>query len=342
MGNNYLLSRLLQTVFTIFVVITLSFGMIRIIPGGPLDYLKAQMAQRMTTGGGGGGLSPQALAEIERITNINPEEPMYVQYLDYLVAVVQGDFGRSLWYNQPVASIVGDALPWTVFLMSMASFSIFFIGIVLGGVMAYYEGSRFDSTLTIVETLTSTVPYYVFALFLLEGLAYTMGIFPQRGRMATGTTPGINLPFIMGVFHHAALPFLSLVIAGFGTPALQMRGNSINVLGSDYLRVGRLRGLSEEVLSTRYVVRNAVLPMYTGFMISLAALFGGSVILERIFKYPGMGYYLVTAFRARDYPLMMAGFIILTTSTIIGVLIADLTYGFIDPRIKTGEEHESF
>lgn len=340
MQVRYLLSRLAQAVFTIYVVTTLSFVMIRFIPGGPMDYVRAQMAQRMTQSGG--SMNTQVIRRVEELTNINPDAPLHVQYVNYLSSLARGDFGQSIWFDQSVSSIIGDALPWTVFLMVTASAFMFAVAIVIGGVMAYYEGTKFDNVMTIIETLSGTVPYYVFAIFLLELFAYSWGIFPQRGRMASGTTPGLNLAFFVGVASHAFLPFLSLVLAGFGSPALQMRGNSINILGSDYLRVGRLRGLKERTLATQYVVRNGVLPLYTGFLISLASMFGGSVILERIFKYPGMGYYLVEAFRARDYPLMMAGFIILTTATIIGVFVADVTYGMIDPRIKTGNNNESF
>lgn len=341
MRARYFLTRIGQAVLTIYVVTTLSFAMIRLIPGGPIDYIKAQMARQMVQGGG--SINTEVLQRVKDLTNINPNAPLHVQYFNYMSSLLQGDFGQSIWFGEPVSVVIGDALPWTLFLMVLSATAMFGIAILLGGVMAYYEGTMFDNSMTILETLSGTIPYYVFALFLLEIGAYTLGIFPERGRMTIGTTPGLNWPFMSGVLLHAFLPFLSMVLAGFGGPALQMRGNSINILGSDYLRVGRLRGLQERTLATQYVVRNAVLPLYTGFLISLASLFGGSVILERIFKYPGMGYYLVTAFRARDYPLMMAGFILLTTATVIGVFVADMTYGLLDPRIETGGANdESF
>lgn len=121
-----------------------------------------------------------------------------------------------------------------------------------------------------------------------------------------------------------------------------MRGNSIQVLGTDYLRIAKIRGISTGRLTTRYITHNAILPMYTGFLMGLAGFFSGSVILEQIFAYPGMGYYTIEAFRARDYPLMMGNFIMLTTLTLFGIYLADLTYGLVDPRIKTGDENESF
>jgi peptide/nickel transport system permease protein len=149
-------------------------------------------------------------------------------------------------------------------------------------------------------------------------------------------TPGVNLPYIKGVLHHAALPILSQVVITGGI-ALQMRGNSIRVLGEDYLRVARLRGLSDYLIATRYVGRNAVLPIYTGLMISIGAMFGGAVVLETIFKYRGMGYYLVRAVQTRDFPLMMGAFTMIAVAVVIALLIADITYGQLDPRAGRGE-----
>jgi peptide/nickel transport system permease protein len=121
-----------------------------------------------------------------------------------------------------------------------------------------------------------------------------------------------------------------------------MRGNSISVLGNDYLRVARMRGLSERRIATNYVAKNAILPMYTGLMISIGFMFGGSIILEEIFRYRGMGYYVFTSIGSRDYPLMMGGFITITVAVVISIFIADLTYGKLDPRVRRGDEREAY
>src|SRR5699024_8171781 len=124
--------------------------------------------------------------------------------------------------------------------------------------------------------------------------------------------------------------------------ALSMRGNSIQILGNDYLRVARLRGLSERRIALRYVGRNALLPMYTSIMIAIGSILGGSTILDQIFAYPGIGYYVYQSIGPRDYPLMMGGFLIITIGILIGVYIADLTYGLVDPQASTGGSRESF
>lgn len=345
---NYYVKRVGQAVFTLLSVMTLAFTMFRYLPGGPMDYLRAQLMQSQTTSGdsGGAGQSSGGSTDLdvesfnqlaEAYTGVNPDKPIHLAYVEYLAGVLTGDLGRSLWFDQPVAAIIAEALPWTLFILVAASLITFLTGIILGAIMAYAEGSRFDSGMTIINLIQHSIPFFVFAIILLVIFSHSWEVLPEGGRINPDTTPGFNYPYIAGVISHAILPTVTLIIAGFGGGALTMRGNSIRVLGEDYLRVARLRGLPSHRIALRYVMRNSVLPMYTGFMISLGTLFGGSVILERIFSYPGLGYYTVEAFTSRDYPLLMGTFMLTTIVVIIGVLIADLTYGLLDPRVETGD-----
>lgn len=334
----YVIERIGQALFTVFAVISLSFGLVRLMPGGPMDYLKAQLAQDFSSGQDREQL--QALAQT--YLNINPDQPLWRQYVEYMISILQGDLGQSIWFEKPVVAILADSLPWTMFVMSLALLVTFGIGIVLGAIMAYNEGSYFDMGGSVLAVFLTSTPYYIFALILLFLFAYQNSFFPSGGRVAARIEPGLNPAFIKSVFMHAALPMLSIVLTEFGGWALGMRGNSIRVLGEDYLRVARLRGLPANRIATRYVGRNAILPMYTGLMISIGFVFGGSIILETIFAYPGVGYYLLRAVNARDYPLMMGGFIIITVAVVIGIFIADMTYGKIDPRAGAGENRESY
>ena len=331
MSLAYLLKRIGRGVLTVFEVVSLSFALTRLMPGGPLDALRAQLIKQN---------SEMSMAEINQrlatYTNIEPDEPLYVQYFDYMVSIFQGDFGRSIWNDTPVMSILGDALPWTVLIMSLALLLMFGVGVALGALLAYREGSTFDVGGSVISLVLNSTPYYVAAILFVYILGYQLSWFPTGGRFGSGVQPGFSIPFAISVLYHAALPVLSLAITGFGGWALTMRGNSISILGKDYLRVARLRGLSERRIAFRYVGWNAILPMYTGLMISIGMAFGGSVILEQIFSYPGIGYYLVRAIDHRDYPLMMGGFILITIAVTIGVLIADLTYSRLDPRIESG------
>ncbi|WP_317175983.1 ABC transporter permease [Halomontanus rarus] len=282
----------------------------------------------------------QINARVESYTNVRPDAPLPEQYANYMTSVLTGDLGTSIWHNEPVSMIMAKAIPWTVFVSSVSLILTFVIGICLGAIMAYYEGSQFDVSSTILTTLLNAIPYYIAAIILLYFLGFQGGFFPTGGRFDPDTTPGLNLSFILSIIHYGALPIFSFVITGIDP--LGMRGNSISVLGSDYVRVARLRGLSDMRISIRYVAHNAILPFYTGLLISIGGLIGGSVIMEQIFSYPGVGYYIFESISSRDYPLMMGGFLVLTVCVVIGVYIADLTYGKVDPRAGTGDQRESY
>ena len=333
-STRYYTKRLGQSVVTVFAVVTLSFVLIRLMPGGPVDYLRAQYIQQ--------NLSPEEVQEkIALYTNIRTDETILEQYVGYMTSLAQFDLGRSIFYDRSVSAILGEAIPWTVLYMSIALCLMFVIGVSLGAFMAYREGSYFDTLSTLTAIVANSVPYYIAAILLVYALGFELSVLPTSGRMNPDTVVGMNVQFVLGVFAHAALPVLSLVVTGFGGKAITMRGNAISELGEDYLRVARLRGLSERRIALRYVARNAILPMYTGMMISIGTMFGGSVILEMIFAYPGVGYYVFKSISSRDYPLMMGGFILITVAVVIGVLIADLTYGKLDPRAG-GESDEAF
>ncbi|XVH30482.1 ABC transporter permease [Haloferacaceae archaeon DSL9] len=334
----YYLKRTAQAMFSVFAVMTLSFVLIRYLPGGPMDYLRSQLMRQQS-----GNVDMERVNTlVEAYTNVNPEEPLWIQYVNYMGSLLQGDLGVSVWHNEPVADILLSALPWTIFYMSIATFLTFVIGVALGALMAYWEGSGFDVSSTLVSLLLNSTPYYIAALLLIYAFGYQLDLFPTRGRVNYDLTPGFTAAYIGSVLHHSILPIASMVLTGFGGTALAMRGNSIQVLGEDYLRVARLRGLSEQRIALRYVGRNAILPMYTGLMIAIGSMFGGSVILEEIFTYPGIGYYLFAAINQSDYTLMMGAFLIITVGVVIGIYIADLTYGLIDPRVDGGESGEAY
>ncbi|MFB6134775.1 MAG: ABC transporter permease [Halanaeroarchaeum sp.] len=333
----YYLERTLQALVTVYAVVTLTFVMIRYLPGGPMDFLMSQLIQR-ARGGGGSTIDMEAIRHrVEVYTNVQPDQPMWVQYVDYLNSLAHLDLGRSIWYDAPVSSILAGAIPWTVFVLSIALAINFTLGIGLGALMAYFEGGTFDSGGTLFAILSTSVPYYIVAILMVYFLGYQWELFPTGGRMPSDATVGFNVEFVVGIFYHAALPVISLV-TGFAGLALSMRANSISVLGEDYIRVARLRGISSRRIAFRHVIRNAILPIWTQLLISIGFLFGGSVILEQIFKYHGVGYYMFKAIQSRDYPLMMGGFLVITIAVVISVYVADLSYGKIDPRVTTGGE----
>lgn len=334
---NYYLRRILQAMATVFIVATLSFAMFRLMPNGPLEAMKEEMVREAMESGG--QVDMQRINQlVESRANIRPDEPLHIQYVNYLLDLfLHLDLGYSIETSRPVSELLFKAMPWTVFISIYGLVLGFSTNILLGSFMAYWEGGYLDKGMSSIVSVTMSVPYYVVAIIMLAYLGFN-GPFPNGGRVAGDVTAGFNWEFMASVIDHATLPILSTYIVGFGGGALSMRGNSIRVLGEDYIRVARLRGLGQFRIATRYVARNAILPVYTGLMISLSAIFSGNVILEQIFSYHGVGYYTLGAINGRDYPLMMGILLLTTTVVVTGILIADLTYGLIDPRASTEGE----
>lgn len=338
---NWYVQRTLQALLTIFVVVTFTFVLIRLLPGGPMEAMRAQLIEQHQ-----GSLTTEDMERINRIVearvNIDPDAPLYVQYFDYMSSILTGDLGESTWHQDPVRDLLIERLPWTIFLMGTAISLSFTLGITLGAIMAYKEGTRLDIGLSSYSTFMTSIPYYVIAVLLVYFLGYQGGYFPIRGRMAAQTTPGLNYPFFAGLVHHAFLPVVSVVITGMGGRALAMRGNSVRVMGEDFIRVAQLRGLKSRTIAVQYVGRNALLPMYTNLMLAIGFMFGGAIILEEIFGYRGVGQLMFSSIGNRDLPLMMGCFLLITVTVVIAIFIADLTYGKLDPRVQSGERHESF
>lgn len=335
--NSYYLQRTARAVLTVYVVATITFGMIRLLPGGPMQQIRAELLRQP-------GISQSEVdARINSYMQMAPEAPIHEQYISYMSGLARGDLGTSIIEQEAVSHLIAETLPWTLFVMETAQVLIFALGIVLGAFLAYKEGTKLDSVGSAVSILLSSIPFYVVAILAIYLLANVGGFFPSRyGYDSSVATPGLNLAFFVSVLKHAILPIGSVVITGTGVQLLAMRGNSIQVLGEDFVRVARLRGLSDRRIATRYVARNAILPMYTGFLTLIAFSIGGSIILEQVFSYPGVGREMFQALQNRDYPLMMGIFLVITVAVVLSVYIADLTYGKIDPRVSSGDSSEAY
>jgi peptide/nickel transport system permease protein len=331
---NYYIRRLGQSAITILCVVTITFILIRLLPGGPMAYVKGQLMMDKSQD------QEMMLQLVESYVNLHPKEPIWKQYIDYMSSVLRGDLGTSIRKNKPVASVLLPALPWTIFYGSISLVLTYVIAITAGGFMAYHEGSKFDSIATVGFMVSNSIPYFVIGMLLLSIFGFQLGWFPTGNRIDYSIPAGFNVPFVASAFHHAALLIVSFTVTSVGGIALAARGNSMSIIGSDYLRVGQLRGLSSRVLATQYVARNAVLPLYTQFMVSMGYVFGGSTVLEVIYRYEGAGFIMLRALETRDVPLIMGSFIVLTLAVVLGVLVADLTYGLLDPRTTRGGAHD--
>jgi peptide/nickel transport system permease protein len=326
--TSYLAKRLAMALFTIYIVVSLSFFMIRLMPGNAMEYLMAQMTQE-------GGMTPdEILAKVKAIYGIQPSGPLWLQYLHYVGNAFRGDLGNSIVNpGTSVVSIIAGALPWTVFAISVALIISFGLGIVIGTIMAAFKDGWFAKLMTGVSSFLSAIPNYLVAIVLLYFFADQHAWFPLDGAYGVGLTEGFNWPFIESAIDHAILPIATYVIVSWGGWALVMKGSVMTTLGADYVRAAESWGLSSRRVTQSYIGRNSMLPMVTNLALSVGFLFGGAVFIETFFTYPGIGYYLINAVNSRDYSLMMGCFILITAAVVLANLLVDLMYPLVDPRI---------
>ena len=270
--------------------------------------------------------------------SIDFSQPLYLQYLEYMGNLFQGDFGESvLSPGTKVTVIIKRFLPWTLFSLGIGLFISFTVGMILGLLMAYRRDSVLDHGLTVIASILSSIPDYLIAILFIVWFGVQLrlvNIAELRGVLSPGINPGLNLEFIKDALYHAAPVITVYVLSTVGRWMLNMKGSTISVLEEDYVTVGRAKGLKDSRILSSYVGRNAALPLFTVLTITIGFVVGGSVLIESIFNYRGIGYTLAQSISRRDYPLMQAIFLILTFSVIFANFFADILYSWIDPRIK--------
>lgn len=204
-------------------------------------------------------------------------------------------------------------------------------------VAAYQRDSWWEPLVSGLASVLSSIPSYIIGIVLLVTLGIYFELIPvheMRGSTTPGVQPGFTWEFIHDIFFHASLPIATYVLATVGNWILTMKSSTMSTLGEDYVTVARARGLTETRITTAYVGRNAMLPLVTQLLISIGFVVGGSILIERIFVYPGIGFRLLQSLNTRDYPLMQGIFLIITISVVVSNLLADFIYGWLDPRVR--------
>lgn len=312
----------------ILVVLTMSFFMVRLMPGNPMDALAAQLRAQ-------GGLTEQDIQNrLNAVYGVTPTAPVWQQYLTYVGNAFRGDLGVPITNpGTTVVAIIAEALPWTIIIVAFALIISFVIGVAIGAAMAAFQNTWFAKVTTFFVSVLSAIPNYLVAIILLYFFTGVWQIFPSGGAYGVDVTPGFNAEYLKSVARHAVLPIAATVITSFGGWALAMKGSAISVLGAEYVRAAESRGLSSRRITQSYIGRNSMLPMITQLALSIGFMFGGSVFIETYFQYPGIGFYLIQSVNQRDYSLMMGCFLLITVSVIIANLLVDLLYPLVDPRI---------
>ncbi|HEV7812687.1 MAG TPA: ABC transporter permease [Leifsonia sp.] len=321
-----LLRRAVFYVITAWAAISLNFLLPRIMPGSPADALIAKFH---------GKLSPQAV-EALRVLFGQSKASLWQQYVDYWHNLFTGNLGISYaYYPAPVSDVLSTSIGWTLVLITVCTVLGFVIGTGLGMLVGWRRGSWLDSLIP-VTTLLSSIPYFWFAICVVLVFSIILRWFPLSGGYSVIETIGLNWGFIGSAIYYATLPALTIVVASIGGWLIGMRNMMVTTLSEDYVKLAEAKGLPKRRIMFTYAARNAILPSFSSFAMSLGFVVGGSIVTEVVFNYPGIGTVLFKGAQAQDYPLMQGIFLVITITVLVANLLADLAYVFLDPRTREG------
>ena len=320
-----LLTRLAFYVFTAWAAVTINFFIPRLIPGTPVEALMSRFQGQINT---------QAIASLDVLFGVNNKQSLISQYFTYLGQLFHGDLGISFTYfPTPVSSVLAQSLPWTIGLVGFTTVLSFLIGTSLGVVAGWRRGSWADGLLP-VTTFLSSIPYFWLGLIAIYVLAGPGSVFPSSGSFGSNVVPGWDWPFISSAIVHSLLPAFTILISSMSGWILSMRNMMVTVSAEDYITVAHAKGLSERRVMVNYAARNALLPNVSGFALSLGFIVGGTLLVEIVFSYQGVGYQLFQAVGSQDYPLMQGIFLVITLAVLAANFLADLAYLALDPRTR--------
>ena len=324
----FILRRLVFYLVAAWVALTLNFFIPRAMPGNAVEAVMAKFP---------GVLQPSAYRALEALLGVGHAGSLWHQYWGYLVDVAHFNLGTSSsQYPAQVSTLLGETIPWTLTLVGTATIIAFVVGTALGIAAGWRYGGALDRVLPGLMFLQA-IPYFFFALILLELFALKFHVFPIGEGYAGGLVPGWHWDFIGSAIYHSLLPALTIVLTSIAGWMLQMRNVMITTLGEDYVVAAQAKGLSSRRVIFTYAARNALLPQLQGFGLALGFVVSGALIMEIVFSYPGIGLLLLGAVTSDDFPLMQAIFLVITFTVLLANLIIDLVIVFADPRARVRE-----
>ncbi len=328
----YLIRRLAMFALTIWLGLTLMFLIPRMAPGDPI----AAMVARISSQAGRVENSEQMIQAWR--TRFGLDAPLYQQYGRYLWNSLHFDLGYSMaYFPMKVEDLVRAGMPWTLALLSIATVLSFLVGSTLGALMGWPASPRALRLVLPAALCFTSIPPFMLGILLIYVFAFGLRWFPFAGAYAHEFPPGRNLDFVFSAVHHGILPATAIVVTTMGFWALGMRAMMVTTSGEDYMILAQAKGLRPRRLFWMYGVRNAILPQVTSLALSIGGIAGGSVLVEYIFTYPGMGYLLYQGIVNNDYALIQGMTSILIIGVATAVLIVDLAYPLLDPRIRRGD-----
>lgn len=312
---SFLLRRLLTTVPLLLGISIVLFGLLHLIPGGPETVAASpQISER---------------ARLNMVTALGLDRPLPEQYIKWLWGTLHLNFGNTYRGGQPVATVIGDRLPATLELLGVSSLVSLARAIPMGIAGAVRQYSTLDYLLTLISYLGISMPVFWLAEILLLAFAVQRPWFPTGGNATVGVPPSL-----WDAVHHLVLPVIVLTLFFVAGWSRYLRAGMLEVLHQDYLRTARAKGLTRARVVLKHALRNALIPLVTVVALDVGSIFGGAVVTEQVFGWPGLGLLFFDSLGARDYPVLMAMLALSAAAVVLFNLLADLLYGLIDPRIR--------
>ncbi|HOM12332.1 MAG TPA: ABC transporter permease [Rubrivivax sp.] len=318
----YTLNHLLQGIALVLAVVVLNFLLVHAAPGDPVE----------TIAGASGGMSDELKAQLR--TQYGLDRPLPVQLGVYLGKVLQGDIGHSYFFNLPVSQLILDRLPATLLLVVTAVLASFLAGTAMGVLASRRPNGWLSQGITVLSLVGFAAPVFWTGMMLVILFASVWPIFPVSGlRSVDATATGLAL--LPDVLHHLVLPALTLALVYLAQYSRLSRASMLDVLGSDYIRTARAKGLADRVVLYKHALRNAVLPVVTVLGLQFGNVLAGAILVETVFNWPGLGRLAFESVLRRDYPAILGVLLFSSMVVVVMNLLTDLCYRLIDPRIKT-------
>lgn len=318
----FLLKRLGYAAILVLAVLVLNFLLIRLAPGDPIETLAGQM----------GGMTEEIRAELQRAYGL--DKPLPVQLWIYLTRVASGDLGYSYFFNLPVTQLILERLPATLLLVMTSLFAAVLVGTTLGVVASKRPNGLLSQIITVVSVVGYSAPVFWTGMLLVILFASVIPILPVSGMRSAPVRQG-GLVDMLDVARHLVLPSVSLAIVYLAQYGRLTRASMLDVLGADYIRTARAKGLTENTVYFHHALRNALLPVITIVGLQFGNMLAGAIVVETVFNWPGLGRLAFDSVLRRDYPTLLGLLFFSSLLVIVANQVTDICYRLADPRIRT-------